>query len=329
MRIPVLDWKELQAQWQKKVKRGRGSSSKEDPHPYLAMYSTWSNGIVVKPEQMLLPIDDHIVHRGDGVFEAIKCLRSGAYLLEAHLQRLAFSAQKVKIPLPQSLDEIRAIIREMLQFNDGKGILRIFVSRGPGSFHANPHDTVGSQLYMVLTRFKPPSESFYLKGVRGVRSTVPLKSSWLAQVKTCNYMSNVMMQMEAKQKEVEFSIAFDPEGFLAEGATESVLVLTKEGELLYPPFENTLQGTTLQRLTKLSVHLEGEGLFSKVDQRPVSYSTLQESREILLVGTTIDCLALVELDGRPVGEGSPGKLARRFLELLHQDEVKLNQNETL
>ena len=40
--------------------------------PYGAMYSSWYGGIVTKPELMVIPIDDHMVHRGDGVFEAIR-----------------------------------------------------------------------------------------------------------------------------------------------------------------------------------------------------------------------------------------------------------------
>ena len=317
MGIPILSWQELQAQWQKSVQGGW--ATRESSHPYLAMYSSWCNGIVLKPEQMLLPIDDHMVHRGDGVFEAIKCYHSKAYLLEAHLQRLAFSAEKVEIPLPKPLHEIQAISHEMLQFNVDQGVLRIFVSRGPGSFRVIPQDSIGSQLYIVLTRFKPLPENIYIKGVRGIRSEVPLKPSWLAQVKSCNYMPNVMMQIEASKKGVDMSISFDSQGFLAEGSTENVLVLTKEGELIYPPFENTLQGITLQRIVSLSSSLKEEGLLSKVEQRSIPYSALSEAKEILLVGTTIDCLSLVELDGKPVGGGRPGKLARRFLELLCQD----------
>ena len=314
MQVPILSWEELQNQCKKRIQ--------EVPRPYLAMYSSWCNGIVLKPEQMLLPIDDHIVHRGDGVFDAIKCYHSKAYLLEDHLQRLAFSAKKVEIPLPKPLHEIKEISHQMLTLNPHleKGVLRIFISRGPGSFNVAPQDSVGSQLYIILTEFNPLPESFYLNGVRGVRSEISLKPSWLAQVKSCNYMPNVMMKIEASKKNVHFSIAFDTQAFLAEGATENILVLTKDGEILYPPFENTLRGITLQRLLNtLFPQLIDKGVLSKVEQRAIPYSAIHKAKEVLLVGTTIDCLALVELDGKSIGEGCPGLLAKRCLSFLEQD----------
>ncbi len=77
---------------------------------YLAMYSTWWGGIVKEPGLMMVPVDDHIVHRGDGVFEAIKVLEGSAFLLQEHLERLEASAHQLGIALPLSLEEIKNII---------------------------------------------------------------------------------------------------------------------------------------------------------------------------------------------------------------------------
>ena len=55
---------------------------------YFAMYSSVYGGVVTDPRLMLLPIDDHMVHRGDGVFEAFKAIDGNIYNLNAHLDRL-------------------------------------------------------------------------------------------------------------------------------------------------------------------------------------------------------------------------------------------------
>ena len=55
---------------------------------YLAMYSSVYGGIIQDPRLMLVPVDDHIVHRGDGIFEAFKSIDRKIYLLQSHLDRL-------------------------------------------------------------------------------------------------------------------------------------------------------------------------------------------------------------------------------------------------
>ena len=59
---------------------------------YKAMYSSWIGGIITDPALMIVPVDDHIVHRGDGIFEAIKFVNRKIYGLDRHLQRLQRSS---------------------------------------------------------------------------------------------------------------------------------------------------------------------------------------------------------------------------------------------
>src|SRR6185312_6274247 len=105
-------------------------------------------GIVIDPALMIVPLDDHIVHRGDGIFEAARMTAKGFYLLKPHLDRLARSADLIGLKLPKTVQEIAAIceeLREVTRLPSG-GALRIFVSRGPGDFSPSPYTTVGSQL---------------------------------------------------------------------------------------------------------------------------------------------------------------------------------------
>ena len=53
-----------------------------------SMYSSATGYITTDPELMVIPIDDHLVHRGDGVFESFKCLNGSIYNLDAHLKRM-------------------------------------------------------------------------------------------------------------------------------------------------------------------------------------------------------------------------------------------------
>ena len=76
---------------------------------YHAMYSSIFSGITTNPQLMMIPVDDHLVHRGDGVFEAFKMIEGKVYLLDAHLDRLAVSANTISLGLRHTKDEIKEI----------------------------------------------------------------------------------------------------------------------------------------------------------------------------------------------------------------------------
>jgi 4-amino-4-deoxychorismate lyase len=77
---------------------------------FYAMYSSILGGIVNDPALMVLPLDDHMVHRGHGVFDTATLTHGMLYQLDAHLDRLLRSAQGARIPLPFPRDELRRII---------------------------------------------------------------------------------------------------------------------------------------------------------------------------------------------------------------------------
>ena len=115
--------------------------SKQNPFwsQYYAFYSSWYGGIVKDPGPfLLLPVDDHIVHRGDGVFEALKSVDRKIYLLEPHLHRLRDSAERIGLSLPMTLQEIEQTIIQTLKVADRtETLVRIFLSRKNSLYPAN------------------------------------------------------------------------------------------------------------------------------------------------------------------------------------------------
>ncbi|GAH61391.1 unnamed protein product, partial [marine sediment metagenome] len=106
---------------------------------YFAMYSSVFGGVVADPALMILPMDDHLVHRGDGIFEALECVNGYLYNLDAHLSRLQRSAQLISLDLPFDLGTIKQIIMETVAIVGVKDcIVRLFISRGLGGFGPNP-----------------------------------------------------------------------------------------------------------------------------------------------------------------------------------------------
>ncbi len=282
---------------------------------YHAYYSTWLGGITKDPSLMVLPMDDHMVHRGDGVFEAMKAVNRRVFLMKEHLERLARSAAVIGLSLPFSTSEIQDIILQTLKVADRPDVLiRLFISRGPGGYTTNPYDSVASQMYLTITDLKPPKTELYEKGVRIGRSQVLVKEGWMAQVKSCNYLPNVMMKKEAIDRKLDFTISFDVEQNLAESSTENIALVDAVGELVHPQFDRILRGTTMIRVFELASQ---QGLKTKV--RHVSEKDLMQAREVFMIGTTLDVLPVTEYEGQKIGEGRVGPVAYKLREILQQD----------
>lgn len=287
---------------------------------YLAMYSSWYGGIIKEPALMMVPVDDHLVHRGDGIFEAFKCVRWNLYGLQRHLDRLERSARGASLNLPMSRAELTEIILATVRSADVPDCLvRLFISRGPGGFSTNPYECPASQLYIVVTTLKRPPRGKYQSGVTLKSSHIPIKQSYFASMKSCNYLPNVLMKKEAEDAGVDYTVSIDEKNFLGEGPTENIGIITSNDEFLVPRFDRILQGITLTRLLELAQELVPPGILARVAEADITREQAYEAREIMMFGTTFDILPVVAYDGKSIGEGRPGPFYRRFLDLIEQD----------
>jgi len=295
---------------------------------YFAMYSSVYGGIVTDPVLMMVPVDDHMVHRGDGIFEAFECINGKIYNMKAHMDRLERSASMLYHKLPGALEDISRTVIETVRAGGRKNCsIRLFVSRGPGSFDANPNDCPDSQLYVVVTSLDKPFMERHPEGARVRTSAIPAKSPFFARVKSCNYLPNVLMKKEAFDLGVDFVVTFDEKGFLLESATANMGVGTKEKALLFPKLDGILRGTTMMRVVELAEKLIESGDLVETGFADISKDAVLNAAELLITGTTVNVTAVKEFDGRPVGNGRPGPVYEKlsvFLldDMLHNSDLQ-------
>jgi branched-subunit amino acid aminotransferase/4-amino-4-deoxychorismate lyase len=290
---------------------------------YLAMYSSWLGGIVTDPVWMLHPVDDHLVHRGDGVFETMKCMAGGIYNLHAHLDRLEHSAHAVHLPLPRTREElVRLMVDTVRAGGEPDAVVRLFISRGPGSFGVNPYESIGAQVMVIVTRLGRPFMELHPGGavVRG--SSVPAKQPTYAGIKNCNYFPNVLMAREAVDTGSDFVVSYDENGFLAESATENAGIIDAGGELCFPALQGILPGTTMLRVCELARQLVDQKLLPGVVLRNITRQNVLDAREMLIVGTTRNVIAVREYEEAPIGKGTPGPIWSELSALLHEDMLR-------
>ena len=287
-----------------------------------AMYSSVTDCIVTDEALMVVPVDDHVVHRGDGIFESFKCLEGGIYNLGAHLERLGRSAAQIGISLPMSADEMADIVAQTLRAG-GKpnALVRLLVTRGQGTMGIDPYKCLGSELYVVIYDPGPGGHDRMPDGVSVAVSKVPVKPGMFATVKTCNYLPNVLMKKEAVDLGVDFTVSLDAQRNLAEGATENIGIVTRGKELFMPPNDHVLAGTTARRAMDFARQLKQERMLTTAEFRHISLGMVRSAAEMHIYGTTPNITPVTRFDGTPVGTGEPGPVAKRLFEMLRADMV--------
>ena len=225
--------------------------------PVYLFYSSLWDAYVRDPALMVIPFDDHLAHRGDGVFETMKCIGGAVYNLDAHLQRLQRSAYQIGLTFRHGAEAIRAKVLEALAAaGRPECSVRVVLSRGPGGMGVSPGECPETALYVAVYGAGRPFMEAHPRGARLRLSAVPPKHPDFATVKTCNYIPNVLMRLEAEAWGVDFVVGADARGHITEGPTENVGIVSKGGVLAFPPLDSVLAGTTMLRVMELAQPLE-------------------------------------------------------------------------
>lgn len=285
---------------------------------YHAFFSSELGGIITEPAMMMIHIDDHLVHRGHGVFDTALVVDGNLYMLDIHLYRLQDSADKAGLELPCSLPQMKRVIVETVAASKKmNGMVRYWLGGGRGDFSLSPKNTLGTSFYCIMTTLVEGNptlnpDSDYLRGRKVKTSPVPIKDTYFATLKSTNYLPNVLAVMDAEMEGLDYGIFVDALGNIAEGPNMNVAILTKEGELVIPPFTQVLQGITLLRLVELieenldSIRVESKGKMLTVAQRNFNKWDVYEAREAFLIGSTTYVTSIVQWDGKDLGEGATG-----------------------
>lgn len=299
----------------KRLKEDR--ETREGKQQFMAMYSSVFGGITTDPTTMVIPIDDHMVHRGHGVFDTAAIMDGHLYELDQHIDRFLRSASMAKIPLPFDHKSLRSILIQTVSASKCRqGSLRYWLSVGPGDFQLSPSDCKKSALYAIVIQYLTSSSQ---EGVKVFTSTVPMKPPQFATMKSVNYLPNVLSKMEAEEKGGFASIWLDEQGYIAEGPNMNVAFVTHENELLMPSFDKILSGCTAKRVLSLSESLVREGKLSGIKVGNVGVEEGKRAREMMLIGSGILVLPVLQWDEQIIGNGKEGPVALALLNLILED----------
>lgn len=270
------------------------------------------NGKLVDKAQAKISVFDHGYLYGDGVFEGIRAYDCLVFKLKEHVDRLFESAHSIMLSISLTKKQmIDAIIKTLRANNLKDAYLRVIVSRGEGDLGLDPRKCKGNETIVIITdkiTFYP--KKLYDKGMEII--TVPtirnIPEALNPQIKSLNYMNNILAKIEAINSGYEEALMLDHLGYVAECTGDNIFVV-KAGELYTPPqCMGILRGIT--RDTVLAV---AKRLKISTHEHVMTRHEVYISDECFLTGTAAETIPVVKLDGRPIGDGKPGKITKTIM----------------
>lgn len=286
------------------------------------------NGKTINYDEVVFSPHDRGFLFGDGIFETVRIYNRNPFRMEEHIDRLYTGAAVLGLVLPEQVVISRAV-DELIKLNDlNNGSLRISVTGGdthsalwPRTFSANP------TILITVRETIPYKKELYEQGYKAITISFPLNElSPLAGIKSLNYLENILGRREATEANCHEGLFLNTKGELAEG-TISNLFIYDGNTLLTPPVNcGILPGITRNSV----IELAKSDLRLPVVEKTLYPKDLFKCKEAFLTASIMEIMPLVEVDGKIIGNGSPGEITLSLLSsyrtLASNTTLKQNNN---
>ncbi|BDI31370.1 branched chain amino acid aminotransferase [Capsulimonas corticalis] len=270
------------------------------------------NGELIPKEQAFVPLYDHGMLYGDGLFEGIRVYNNRVFKLDEHVARLYYSAKALNIELKVDQATLRKSIVETVKANGHRnGYIRVTVTRGVGLGLDPKHMKSGANVYISCEQLALYPQEMYENGLIVVTVSTRLPSPDVIDPRvkcTGKYINNIMAKAEANRYGAGEGLMLTREGYVGE-ATGDNIFLIKNGAITTPPASiGILQGITRDTVIELA---KAVGL--AVSEPIITQYDVYNADEVFLTGTAAEVIPAVEFDGRKIGDGKPGPITRQLI----------------
>jgi branched-chain amino acid aminotransferase len=274
----------------------------------------WFNGCLSDLDEATVPAADHAHLYGDGLFEGIRIYGGRIFKLDEHLGRLYHGCRTLKIDMTVAQPTLRGIILDVCRKADiADGYIRLNVTRGTGlGLDPRAVKTEPNVMVMVSSLNLYPPEA-YAAGLAVVTTSFRvIQADALDPRIKCigRYASNIQAKHEANRAGAGEGLMLNAQGHVAECTGDNIFVV-RGGVVSTPhPSCGILKGITRDTVVEL---LRADGL--TVCEEILTLYDVASADEAFLTGTAAEVIPMVTLDGQPVGDGKPGPVTARAMEL--------------
>lgn len=278
------------------------------------------NGKFYNEDEAKISVFDHGLLYGDGIFEGIRLYDKCVFKLDEHLERLEHSAKAILLTLPWSRKEIAEAVLETCRQNGlTNGYIRLVITRGKGSLGLSPKGCSNPQLIIIAGQISLYAPELYESGLKII--TVPTRrinsSALPPQIKSLNYLNNILAKMEAASQGYPEAIMLNDQGYVAECTGDNIFIVSK-GAILTP----SISDGALGGITRGTVEEIAKELNIPYSARQITRYDVWNADECFLTGTAAEIIPVVEVDSRVIGNGLPGELTNRCLKIFRTKASK-------
>ncbi len=268
------------------------------------------NGKLFPRREAKVSVFDHGLLYGDGVFEGIRSHNGRIFKLDEHIERLYESAHSIMLKIPLSKKQMVSALMTTLKANKLKdAYIRIEVTRGEGDLGLDPRKCPRPTVIIITHKIALYPEDFYLKGIELVTVATQRSIPKILdpQIKSLNYLNNIMAKIEAINAGKQEAIMLSPEGYVVECTGENIFMV-KKGELITPPVSlGALKGITRQTIMDIAGEL-GIPAYEQI----ITRHNLFNADEVFLAGTAAQILSVSQIDGRVIGKNRQNLITRKL-----------------
>jgi branched-chain amino acid aminotransferase len=262
----------------------------------------WIDGTVVDAAAARVPVLDHGLLYGDGVFEGLRAFGRRVFRLDDHLARLRASAAAISHARPDEAT-LRGVVRDTqraLGLDDA--YVRLVVTRGEGALGVDPASCPAPRVFCIAAEARIFAPETLAAGL--ALATVSWRRPGFdvidPRVKSLNYLNNALAKLEARRAGADEALLLNAAGTIAEASVANVFVLAGRTLLTPPPTDGCLEGVTRRTVMEVAPSL---GLAAA--ERTLSRTDLLAADEVFLTGTGAGIVPVRALDGQPIGAGAP------------------------
>lgn len=277
----------------------------------MADYKVFLNGKFVPESEARVSVYDHGFLYGDGVFEGIRAYHGRIFRLKEHVERLYESAKAIALDIPMAKAEMTELLLESCRVNNLRNAyIRPIIARGVGDLGLDPRKCKTPTVVIIAREFGALYGDKYEKGLKlctvSARRNSP--NSLSPNIKSLNYLNNIMARLEVNAQGCDEGIMLDMNGFVSEATADNIF-LVKNGVVITPPTYNSLKGITRQAVIDIA---RDHGY--EVQEVPLTMFDVYNADELFITGTAAEIAPCVVVDNRTIGEGKPGPVTKHLIE---------------
>ena len=270
----------------------------------------WMDGKLMDGSEARVPVTDHGLLYGDGVFEGIRAFGRRAFRLDDHLARLEVSARAISLAPPLDATGLRAVVLDTLRaLGRDDAYVRLVITRGEGALGVDPTSCPRPRVFCLAAEAAIFPAELLATGL--ALATVSWRRPGFdvidPRVKSLNYLNNALAKLEARRQGADEALLLNAAGTIAEASVANVFALRGRALWTPPPTDGCLEGITRRTVLELA-----PGLGLEPAERSLSRTDLLAADEVFLTGTGAGIVPVRALDGQAIGAGPPYAFVERL-----------------